>query len=179
MSFDGSCLILKNLLLLQKNQLGILEGCYLALIPKNTEFNVVGTLSLMYRELQIKQKVLDDLQWKILRKYLSFFKNLRVGIMLEALSAHELLENELYIDTISIKKEFRGLGLGTRLLNYAENQARAKKFDKISLYVSKRNIKAIKLYEKLGYQKIKKKKSWLSKSILNIPIFFKMLKIIK
>jgi ribosomal protein S18 acetylase RimI-like enzyme len=111
----------------------------------------------MYRELQIKQKAMEDLQWKILRKYLSYFKSLRVGIMLELLSAQELLKNELYIDSISIKKELRGLGLGTKLLNYAENCARTKEFNIISLYVSNRNIKAITLYETLGYQKINEK----------------------
>jgi hypothetical protein len=29
-SFDEACLILKNLVLLQKNQTGIIEGCYIA-----------------------------------------------------------------------------------------------------------------------------------------------------
>jgi RimJ/RimL family protein N-acetyltransferase len=56
---------------------------------------------------------------------------------------------------ISVEKEFRGIGLGTKLLEKAMNDG-AKKFKLriITLEVLKINKIAIRLYKKLGFEKI-------------------------
>lgn len=57
-----------------------------------------------------------------------------------------------YITTISIIKEFQGIGLGKRLLEEAKNYASENGFKKIRLQVHSHNITAQNLYTKLGFE---------------------------
>lgn len=58
----------------------------------------------------------------------------------------------VWIEEIFIKKEFRGKGLGKIVLNdIKEKYNNAKRF---RLEVTKENLKAIKLYENLGYENL-------------------------
>lgn len=51
-----------------------------------------------------------------------------------------------------VQKEMRGLGIGTRLLRYAEATLRAAGHDRVALGVDQWNIDARRLYERLGYR---------------------------
>ncbi|PYE50337.1 GNAT family N-acetyltransferase [Paenibacillus barcinonensis] len=62
--------------------------------------------------------------------------------------------DEYHIGTIATLPESRGLGLGTELILHAEKQAVLQGFAKSSLTVKQENAGAIKLYERLGYQKV-------------------------
>lgn len=57
-----------------------------------------------------------------------------------------------YITTISIIKEFQGIGLGKRLLEEAISHASENGFKKIRLQVHSNNIKAQNLYTKNGFE---------------------------
>jgi ribosomal protein S18 acetylase RimI-like enzyme len=56
-----------------------------------------------------------------------------------------------YITTISIIKEFQGIGLGKRLLEKAKSHASENGFKKIRLQVHSNNITAQNLYAKFGF----------------------------
>lgn len=58
----------------------------------------------------------------------------------------------LYINTIAVKSKMRNKGIGTRILNIADQIAKNRKFKGICLYVATTNNKAIKLYQSLGYR---------------------------
>ncbi len=69
-----------------------------------------------------------------------------------------------YIEDVSVRKGYEGLGIGFKLVNYATNYAFSKeKCNKIILYCSE---KTMPFYEKLGYKlandtHIMKFESWL------------------
>ena len=56
---------------------------------------------------------------------------------------------------IFIAPEFRNNGLATKILKYFEIIAKNGKMEKITVNVMPKNLPAIKLYNKLGFQKIK------------------------
>lgn len=65
----------------------------------------------------------------------------------------ECFENEFYIDTVSVFKEFQGQGIAKELFCFIEGKAKELEFEKISLLVDFDNLKAFALYEKLGFKK--------------------------
>lgn len=83
----------------------------------------------------------------------------------------EAYPDEFYVDTICVHKNARGLGLGTALLQFAEEVAHSNGYKKVSLNVETQKVKAKKLYERLGYVVTE---PW---TIINEP-FFHMVKII-
>ncbi|MFF5995738.1 GNAT family N-acetyltransferase [Lysinibacillus sp. KU-BSD001] len=64
------------------------------------------------------------------------------------LEAHD---DEYYIDTICVASHVRGLGIGTKLLHFAEEQAVRCGYKKVSLNVDEAKIKARQLYEQQGF----------------------------
>lgn len=56
------------------------------------------------------------------------------------------------IEYIHIIKEYRKKGIATRLINYFINIAESKKCSSITLKVNKKNVNAIKLYNKFGFE---------------------------
>ena len=63
----------------------------------------------------------------------------------------EAREDEFYIDTICTAKQYRGHGVGTTLLQYADHIAKEKGYQKVSLSVEKQKVRARHLYEKMGF----------------------------
>ena len=72
-------------------------------------------------------------------------QNIHVTLDLEA---HD---DEYYIDTICVAQQARGLGIGTKLLQFAEHQGRELGYKKISLNVELEKVDARRLYERTGY----------------------------
>ena len=60
--------------------------------------------------------------------------------------------NSWYICGIAFYAEHRGQGLGTELMQLAEQQAMENGFTKLSLVAFKENGGSVRLYERLGYQ---------------------------
>eukprot|EP00980_Cylindrotheca_fusiformis_P016168 scaffold4805_cov136-Cylindrotheca_fusiformis.AAC.23 len=63
---------------------------------------------------------------------------------------HDPSSNEMYVDTLAVTAEARGKGVGARLLNWAEEEARERKATRMILGVSTGNP-ARRLYERVGY----------------------------
>lgn len=65
----------------------------------------------------------------------------------------ECFENEFYIDTISVFEEFQGKGIAKEFFSFIEEKAKELGFEKVSLLVNLENLKALTLYEKIGFKK--------------------------
>eukprot|EP00542_Grammatophora_oceanica_P001668 CAMPEP_0194061736 /NCGR_PEP_ID=MMETSP0009_2-20130614/75441_1 /TAXON_ID=210454 /ORGANISM="Grammatophora oceanica, Strain CCMP 410" /LENGTH=217 /DNA_ID=CAMNT_0038713177 /DNA_START=144 /DNA_END=793 /DNA_ORIENTATION=- len=63
---------------------------------------------------------------------------------------HKPKEGEMYLDTMVVTKEARGRGVGTQLMNWAEDTARSRGRTKMTLGVVNGNP-AQRLYERKGY----------------------------
>lgn len=63
----------------------------------------------------------------------------------------EAHDDEYYIDTICVSEKARGLGIGTKLLQFAEENGKQLGYDKISLNVELEKMDARRLYERMGY----------------------------
>jgi ribosomal protein S18 acetylase RimI-like enzyme len=61
-------------------------------------------------------------------------------------------DDEFYIDTLSVSPDYAGRGIGTALLQAAEQRARQLQHKKLSLNVDEENERAYNLYKRLGYQ---------------------------
>jgi len=68
----------------------------------------------------------------------------------------ETLPGEWYLDTLSVSEKARGKGCGTALLEAAAKLAKAQGYAVIGLNVDDANPKARALYDKLGFQPVKK-----------------------
>ena len=64
------------------------------------------------------------------------------------------VDNSYYICGMALFPQHRGTGMGTRLLALAEEHAREKGFDKISLIVFEQNTGAKRLYDRSGYMEV-------------------------
>lgn len=77
------------------------------------------------------------------------------GIIIAFLSIevhHEEKEEYIYLDDLSVTKEYRNNGIGTELISKAEMYANNINIHNICLHVEKSNIAAFRLYERLGYK---------------------------
>ena len=72
------------------------------------------------------------------------------------------ISDELNVDSIVVKKEFRNLGIATRLIEKAKAYAKKNKIESLSLEVAMNNVAAYLLYEKLGFIKRRIRKRYYS-----------------
>lgn len=57
-----------------------------------------------------------------------------------------------YLYSFRVRPEFRNLGIGTSLVSVAEETLRGKAFHRALIGVAKDNPKALRLYQRLGYE---------------------------
>jgi len=85
-------------------------------------------------------------KWSLIRHSLLHMKDVWSMVNLQ-----EGKTGEYHIGTLATLPESRGYGIGSKLIAFAEEQARKHRYDKCSLTVKKENTGALKLYERLGY----------------------------
>lgn len=68
--------------------------------------------------------------------------------------------DELNIDSVAVKKEFRNLGIATKLIERAEAYAKESGVGAVSLEVAYKNITAYLLYKKLGFVERRTRKNY-------------------
>ncbi len=122
--------------------------------------------------------VLNRLAWPTFKQLLSFrklgfivYNILNIKMLYSMFTLKEGEDDEFHIGTIALLPESRGLGIGTRLIEFAEEQASLQGFAKCSLTVKKENQLAIKLYQRIGYQitgEINKPKLSLYRMVKNV-----------
>ncbi|EAD8010279.1 N-acetyltransferase, partial [Listeria monocytogenes] len=81
------------------------------------------------------------------------------------------VQNERYIDFITVSPNFRGQGIGKTLISHCLETFHD---EKITLYVAKKNNGAYKLYRNLGFQVIQKENSALMGVLTGIKEWRKM-----
>jgi len=91
----------------------------------------------------------------------------------------DLAPNTWYINVVAVYPEFRGQGVGTRLLDRAEQAARESRSAGVSLIVADANVGARGLYARTGYREIATKpivkEQWLTEA-QNWVLMIKILK---
>ena len=63
----------------------------------------------------------------------------------------ELYPDFVYLDDLSVTERFRGKGIGTKLIKFAERYAADSNVSMTSLHVERSNTAARYLYQRLGY----------------------------
>ncbi|MGG4404316.1 N-acetyltransferase [Paenibacillus amylolyticus] len=94
-------------------------------------------------------KLFELRKWSLIKYNLQHLKEFYSMVTLK-----EAENDEYHIGTLATLPESRGLGVGTQLIHFAEEQAITQGLSKSSLTVKKENLLAIKLYERLGYQRV-------------------------
>jgi len=67
-------------------------------------------------------------------------------VVLQPEADHLLLAN------VAVATNFQGRGLGRRLIDFAESEARRRGYDEIRLYTHQRMYESAALYPRLGYE---------------------------
>lgn len=70
--------------------------------------------------------------------------------------------DEAYIMNVAVLPQYRGFGIGTKLLNFVSEYVFEHGCSFISLEVRKSNAEAVKIYEKLGYKTVGERKNFYS-----------------
>lgn len=65
-----------------------------------------------------------------------------------------LVPGSWYVNAVATEPDYRGQGVGRKLMEWAEQLASSSAAEKLSLIVAEENAVAKRLYEKLGYQVI-------------------------
>ncbi len=132
---------------------------------------VVGVLNLSGR-----RERLSDLWgqlWIMLRGVGPLY-TLRATIGL-ALLHGETVENTAYVSDVAVATNFRGRGIGWRLLESAEGWAQAHGKESLSLHVVVSN-RARGLYERFGFRLEKRIEEWLAERLFGIRAWLYMVK---
>jgi len=81
------------------------------------------------------------------------------------------LTDEVNIDSIAVKKEFRNMGIATKLLEETEEWAKERHYKALSLEVGYKNITAFLLYEKFGFKQRRIRKNYYADGTDCIEMF--------
>ncbi|AIQ67699.1 GNAT family N-acetyltransferase [Paenibacillus graminis] len=120
--------------------------------------------------------VMDKLAWPTARELIKLRKwnlikhsLLHLQELWSMVSLKEGRADEYHIGALAALPESRGSGVGSKLIQQAEDKARLNNYGKCSLTVRQENFRAIKLYERLGYR--------ITDSIENKPYYlYRMVK---
>ncbi len=133
------------------------EDCFLAI----EDNKLLGVLAF-----QTKKSTFLSITMSNLVKIYGIVKGIFKAFTLSILD-YECKSDEFYIDAIAVTEDSRGKKVGTKLLNYAFQFAVEQGFNSVSLQVVETNLKAKKLYERLGFRVVKNLKTWPFHKILN------------
>lgn len=87
---------------------------------------------------------------------LLWYINMHLNHLYHVLFTKEAEMDEYYVFMLAVLPEYRNLKLGTKLLSYAESEARRLGYKKCSLLVRIANVAGIRFYERNGYVKVQK-----------------------
>ena len=87
-----------------------------------------------------------------------------------------LTADDLLIETLAVDARFRGMGIGTRLLQAAEARARAQSKRSLVLEVISENDGAIRLYERFGFRIESTERNFMVRWLTRSPAAHRMRK---
>jgi ribosomal protein S18 acetylase RimI-like enzyme len=121
--------------------------------------------------------------WNGAKQILSFYPfPTSLVVMVRGLQAESIMKlpkkDVHYIGHLAIDPDYRGLGIGEKLVEFHVENARTLNRKKIELDVAETNPRAKKLYEKLGFSMIGKVRSKIRRKIgknwIRIPDHFRL-----
>ncbi|WP_406658146.1 N-acetyltransferase [Methanolobus sp. ZRKC2] len=137
---------------------------------------ILGVMLLKWKK-QNRVKSHSNLSFVQLCQKYGFFKVIKLFLGLFVLSYEEISDDECYIEHIAVSSESRGLGIGTKLINFGSRFVESTPgLNKYSLSVASSNKRAIDLYESLGFVLEKSKNSMISKLLVNEGSWLYMVK---
>jgi ribosomal protein S18 acetylase RimI-like enzyme len=115
--------------------------------------------------------------WHALQLNNGIFGALR-GLVLMSLvdTQHPINPREIYIEMLGVDPAWRGQGVGSCLIQHAENMARQQGATQLTLAVASDNTPAIHLYGKMGFKVETERRSRLLKWITGHPGYYEMVK---
>ena len=148
-----------------------LERGLCALFVAEAGGQVVGMLDISGRH-----ERLSDLwgQLQIMLRGIGLLHTLRTTVGL-ALLHEEAVEDTAYISDVAVATDFRSRGIGWKLLESAEEWARARGKGSLSLHVAVSNP-ARRLYERFGFRLEKRIEEWLTGRFFGIRAWLLMVK---
>ncbi|KAL4503142.1 hypothetical protein ABPG72_014371 [Tetrahymena utriculariae] len=93
--------------------------------------------------------------WREL-SYLAFYEGEMIGVVIGNLTKHKSQRLRGYVGMIVVKKQFRRLKLGRKLAQMFIDKCKELGADEVCLETECCNIAALKLYQSLGFAKVKK-----------------------
>ena len=110
--------------------------------------SILGPLFASYYDIERLRSIISSVDhiWCV------FDKKINRYIACTLIQSHPA-DNVLYIKLFGVDKSYQGQGIGTRLLNRIKTWGRKKKYFAIILHTQINNLKAIGLYEKVGFRK--------------------------
>ncbi|MFC1899916.1 GNAT family N-acetyltransferase [Chloroflexota bacterium] len=79
-----------------------------------------------------------------------------------------------HVAELAVKENARKKGIGTTLLDYGKSMAKEKGLKKYTLHVDAENKPALRLYERTGFELVKKKKNILARWLLGVKVLYFM-----
>ncbi len=90
--------------------------------------------------------------WPMLRRHLPFWAALRAAFLLSFLGRSHPDPETAVVEAVAVLPEWRGRGVGRRMMVEALRQVRAAGRRRVALYVVEGNEPAVRLYRSLGFQ---------------------------
>jgi ribosomal protein S18 acetylase RimI-like enzyme len=98
--------------------------------------------------------------WSLVRRHVPLLSAPRAALFLMMFHATGFPADELYLETIAVHPRARDRGLGGALLRFADDEARRRGRRSVSLYCITSNRRAHALYERVGYQDVRREDLW-------------------
>ena len=109
-------------------------------------------------------------EWRLLRGIRPRRRGLRLMAFFTLFHSVDFPPEELYLETIAVGAEARGLGTGSALLTFVEDEAGRRGRTSVSLYCIRDNPRARALYVRRGYRIVLSEDLWWCRPVLGFRI---------
>jgi ribosomal protein S18 acetylase RimI-like enzyme len=118
------------------------------------EEKIVGTIEMITLKSIRERKS----SFKIYFRELGLFRAIK-AYFFSSVKPFKMTDETIYLDTVAVKKEFRGKGVARKMLSLAEDKAKKMGKKVLTLWVAEENVPAYNLYKSFGFNKVVKKSS--------------------
>lgn len=130
------------------------EKIYVLVDENSRDKDILGFVNIVKGK---KRNIFEKIAF-LFRK-LSILNAIRLSLieLLDSMVLSKIEKDDYYVAELAINESHRGKGLGTFILNKIIHLAKEEGFKRVTLDVDLTNLRALKLYESLGFKKFDKK----------------------